>query len=116
MSVSIGLRVLRLVDAHAPLPVGETGGSREQGRMAGRGITPPAQAKRGRLGKPCQEAKLYPCATRGAASLSGIGVAVFRFSLAKAGVTRWSRLRARQDRAEMNWSQRSIRRLLAPNW
>src|SRR5260370_888673 len=35
--------------------------------MAGRGIARPAQAKRGRLGKPCQEAKLYPCATRAAA-------------------------------------------------
>src|SRR5208282_5757420 len=77
----LGLRVLRLVAAHAPLPVGESGGSKEQGRMAGRGITRPAQAKRGRLGKPCQEAKLYPCATRGAVPLSGIGVSVVHLRL-----------------------------------
>jgi hypothetical protein len=58
--------------------------------MAGRGITRPAQAKRGRLGKPCQEAKLYPCATRGAAPLRRIDVsAVDLRTGASTGVRDW---------------------------
>lgn len=48
-------------------PVGETGGSKTQGRGAGRGITRPAQGaqRRGRLGKPGPAAQLHPCAREG---------------------------------------------------
>src|SRR5882672_4384453 len=50
-----------------PTPIGETGGSKTQGRWAGRGITRPAQGaqRRGRLGTPGPAAQLYPCAREG---------------------------------------------------
>src|SRR5258708_40070372 len=50
-----------------PTPVGETGGSKAQGRGTGRGITRPAQGakRRGRLGTPGPAAQLYPCAREG---------------------------------------------------
>ena len=50
-----------------PLPVGETGGSKAQGRGTGRGITRPAQGvkRRGRLGRPGPAAQALPLLTRG---------------------------------------------------
>jgi len=65
-----------------PLPVGETAGSKERGRPAGRGITRPAQAKRGRFGKRGRVAKVYPC-SRGADPLGRVtqyvhGMKVYR--------------------------------------
>src|SRR5580704_3199644 len=56
-------------------PPARSGVATRTGRMTGRGITRPAQAPlfgRGRLGTPGQEAKLYPCAARGAAPLSAV--------------------------------------------
>jgi len=64
--ISCGIRL----QCNATLPIGEIGGSRAQGHGSGRGITQAAQAGTFQARKPGETwstAKLYPCATRGAA-------------------------------------------------
>src|SRR5271168_4876575 len=59
--------------AHALLPTGEVGGSNAHRAHDREGNHPACTSPafgRGRLGTPGQAAKLYPCAARGAATLS----------------------------------------------
>jgi hypothetical protein len=54
-----------LVLAHGPCPLAKPGVAKRKGDPAPRGITRPAQAQRGRLGKRGRAAQLYPCAREG---------------------------------------------------